>query len=64
MRMRERKRGVEAGVWPWVHEKWRMVGWFTSQYWRDDIIIFIFYFYDYYCGGIGNWELVMSMVWV
>lgn len=36
-----RKSGVEAGVWPGAHEKWRMDGWLTSQYWSVDQMAFI-----------------------
>ena len=37
----KRNRGVEPKVWPGVHEKWRILGWFTSQYWRVERIGFI-----------------------
>lgn len=39
--MRVRKRGVEPGVWPSLHEKWRMAGWFTSQNCKVEIMGFI-----------------------
>lgn len=40
--VRVRKRGVEPGVWPRLHEKWRMDGWFTTQNCTVEIVASIF----------------------